>query len=316
MDSGYRLLAAKYIRRQARQLAGQLDGVRAANDIEFVHRARVATRRLRAALEMFADCFAPKRVKRWRKAIRRTTASLGDARDRDVQIEYLCGVLAALDSKECVPGIAAVMVRWEHDRRRLQPKVVKAIDRLQAKGILREMRRETKRILRQSKTAAQGPQTPETIARAGRHILRRMDRLLELQDSLADPYDRERHHAMRIALKRLRYTMEISQPLYSGRLDEAVKAIKRVQTLLGDVHDCDVWLEHLDGFVFAERGRIMATFGYACRFQRLRPGIEYLQEDRRSRRRQVFRELVEYWAELDGRRFWEELASITGGKLS
>ena len=60
MDSGYRLLAAKYIRRQAKQLAEQFDGVRAAEDIEFVHRARVATRRLRAALRMFDDCFARK----------------------------------------------------------------------------------------------------------------------------------------------------------------------------------------------------------------------------------------------------------------
>ena len=53
MDSGYRLLAARYIRRQAKQLAEQFDGIRAAEDIEFVHRARVATRRLRAALRMF-----------------------------------------------------------------------------------------------------------------------------------------------------------------------------------------------------------------------------------------------------------------------
>lgn len=316
MDSGYRLLAAKYIRRQAKQLAGQLDGVRAADDIEFVHRARVATRRLRAALEMFSNCFAPKLVKRWRKAIRRTTASLGGVRDRDVQIEFLCGVLAAIDLKVCVPGVAAVMIRFEHERRRMQPKVVKSMDRLQAKGILREMRRKTTAVLRQSKMTAQTPQTPETIARASRHILRRMGQLLEFQDSLANPYDRERHHAMRIALKRFRYTMEISRPLYAGRLDEVIQAIKRVQTLLGDIHDCDVWLEHLDGFISAERGRIIATSGRGDRFQRLRPGIEYLQENRRSRRRQAFLELVEYWAELDGRRFWEELASITGGKPS
>jgi len=118
---------------------------------------------------------------------------------------------------------------------------------------------------------------------------------------------------MRIAVKRCRYTLEISRPLYGGRLDEAIKAIRRVQTLLGDVHDCDVWLEHLDGFASAERDRIIAAFGRAGRFRHMQPGIEYLQEERRRRRRQVFSELVEYWAELDGRRFWEELASIVGG---
>ena len=95
MDCDHRRLAVKYIRQQARQLARQLDGVRAAEDIEYVHRARVATRRLRASLAMFGQCFAPKRVKRWRKAIRRLTGSLGDARDRDVQIEFLCGACGA-----------------------------------------------------------------------------------------------------------------------------------------------------------------------------------------------------------------------------
>lgn len=313
MDHGYRLLAAEYIRQQAKQLAGQMAGVRAAEDIEFVHRARVATRRLRAALEMFAECFPPRRIKRWRKAIRRTTASLGDARDRDVQIEHLCEVLAALDDKRCMPGVAAVLVRWERDRRRLQPQVVKAMDRLQSEGILRDMRRRTKKILQGLQTAGQLPQTPETIALVGRHVLRRMNRLLELQDSLADPFDCGGHHALRIALKRLRYTLEISRPLYAERLDEPIQAVKRVQTLLGDVHDCDVWLEHLDDFAAAERQRIVAAFGRSGRFQRLRPGIEFLQDDRRNRRRQAFAELAAFWAELNSRRFWEELASLAGG---
>ena len=62
IDPGYQLLAAKYLRRQAKQLAEQFDGVRAAEDIEYVHRARVATRRLRAALRMFGDCFPRRRV--------------------------------------------------------------------------------------------------------------------------------------------------------------------------------------------------------------------------------------------------------------
>ncbi len=45
LDPSYRFLAAHYIRRQAKLLAEQLDGVRTGEDIEFVHRARVASRR-------------------------------------------------------------------------------------------------------------------------------------------------------------------------------------------------------------------------------------------------------------------------------
>ncbi len=246
MDAGCKILAALYIRRQAKQLAEQLDGVRAAEDIEFVHRARVATRRLRAALRMFDDCFARTQTQRWRKAIRRITAALGDARDRDVQIELLCGILSTLNAKECFPGVARLLVQLERDRERLQRKVAKAVDRLKAKGVLTDIRGVTKRLLRRNgvalppSAAPQGktppiPQTPKTLARIEQHVLRRLDELLKHQDSLADPNDRDRHHAMRIAAKRLRYTLEILRPVYPGRLDEAVETVKKAQSLLGDV---------------------------------------------------------------------------------
>jgi CHAD domain-containing protein len=309
MDLSCRLLAAKYIRRQAKQLAEQLNGLRAAEDVEFVHRARVATRRLRAALRMFDGCFAPKRLRRWRKAIRRTTARLSSARDRDVQIEFLCATLSALDAKDCFPGISRILVELERDRERLQRKVVKAVDRLEAAGILREMQRAAKKIPQES-VAAENFQTPAACAQVRRHVLRQLDRLLRHQDSLASPDQRERHHAMRIATKRLRYTLEIARLVYPGRLDEVVETVKKVQTLLGDVHDCDVWVEHLDVFASRQRKRITGLFGHAGRFARLQVGIDYLRRERSLHRQELFGQLVAYWAELHRRRFWEGVAGV------
>ncbi len=115
---------------------------------------------------------------------------------------------------------------------------------------------------------------------------------------------------MRIAAKRLRYTLEIARPVYPARLDEAVEATKKVQSLLGDVHDCDVWAEHLDAFAREERDRILALFGHAGRLVRLQAGIEHLRGDRRRHREEVFRQLVEYWAELGRRQFWEKLKGV------
>lgn len=309
MDSEYRRFAAKYIRRQVTQLAKQLDGVRAAEDIEFVHRARVATRRLRAALRMFERCFARKKIKRWRKAIRRVTAALGNARDRDVQIECLCRTLSALNANECFPGVAHVLVQLERDRERLQRQVVKAVDRVEAGGVLREMRRATGKVLGGGESDLNPIQTPEVCMEIKRHVLRQLDELLQYEGSLAEPEDRARHHAMRIAAKRLRYTLEISRPMFPGRLDEAVEAIKRVQALLGDIHDCDVWLDHLVAFGEGERDRLVEMFGHAGRFLHLQPGIEYLRRDRQSHRHETFEELGRYWAELKERRFFDELTS-------
>lgn len=298
------------MRRQVKQLAAQLDGVRAAEDIEFVHRARVATRRLRAAMRVFDGCFGHGKMRRWRKALRQTTAKLGDARDRDVQIELLCGDLATLTARECFPGISRILIRLEREREVLQRKVVKAVNRIEAQGILREIRRATKRIMAEAGPAADTVQTPAACKRMGKHIRRQLDAMLQHQDSLGDPNDRQQHHVMRIAAKRLRYTLEIARPVCPGQLEEALEAAKKVQSLLGDVHDCDVWLEHLDAFAANDRRRMAAIFGHAGRFTHLQPGIEYLRQDRQQHRQAAFAELVSYWADLGRRQLWKRLTTL------
>jgi len=310
MDSGYRALAAKYVRRQAKQLAEQLDGICQAEDIEFVHRARVASRRLRIALRMFRDCFGTKRAKRWRKQIRRVTAELGDARDKDVQIEFLCGILDELKERGCYPGIARLLVQVERQREQLQPKVVGAIERLRTGRIVEEMQTTAKRILADLKTPELTSRTPFACAQTGRHICRRLEQMLSHQDSLRDAEDKQRHHAMRIAAKRLRYTLEIAKPVYDEQLEAIVEAVRKVQTLLGEIHDCDVWIDQLGAFAEAERKNVRARFGHDGPFVRLAIGIEYLRQNRRSQRRKAFGELVAYWEELNRQDVWENLFRI------
>ena len=301
--------AAKYIRRQARQLAAAIRRSGAAEDIEFVHRARVATRRLRAALRMFAQCFPSKQLRRWRQAIRRTTAKLGDARDRDVQIEFLCGILSAVSAKECFPGISRVLVQIERDRERLQPQGGQSGRSPGCEGHFAADSAGEQETLARDGASGRKRADGRRPARTRQPILEQLDELLSHQDSLADPGDCERHHAMRIAAKRLRYTMEIARPVFPGRLDEAIEATKRVQTLLGDVHDCDVWGGHLDRFVLKQRDRLLKLFGHAGRLARLQPGIDYLRQDRRQHRQEVFGSLVVCWAELGQRHVWDRVRS-------
>lgn len=64
---------------------GTLDG----SDIEQLHSMRVASRRLRAALEVYVGCFPPKHHKRLLTLVKETADALSEARDLDVQIDYL-----------------------------------------------------------------------------------------------------------------------------------------------------------------------------------------------------------------------------------
>jgi CHAD domain-containing protein len=63
--------------------------VRDLGEIEGVHSMRVATRRLRAALEVFGPCFDRKRGRRALAEVKALAAALGERRDRDVQLELL-----------------------------------------------------------------------------------------------------------------------------------------------------------------------------------------------------------------------------------
>jgi CHAD domain-containing protein len=310
MDAGYRLLAAKYVRKQAKQLRAQLDGIHAAENIEFVHRARVASRRLKTAMRMFDECFRSKQIKRWKKGTRRLRSELGEARDKDVQIELLRSILASLTKRACFSGISRLLVEWEYHREDLQRKVVKAVDRLERDGTLKEMTKATKRVLVKARSREAHVQSPASFLRAEQEIFRRLDRLLALQDCLDRPEDKRNHHAMRIAAKHLRYTMEIARPIYSGRLDATLDAIKQVQALLGEVHDCDVWQEQLDRFANDERERIIANYGHDRPFSRLDLGIEYLRQDRRRHRQQCYDNLVNLWRKLNANEVWEKLVAI------
>jgi CHAD domain-containing protein len=305
-----RLLAAQFLRKQLKQLINQFKGIRRAETVEAVHRARVAIRRLRAALAMFRDCFSGKTIKRWRKQLRQVAKELGDARDKDVQIEFLTGVLSSLDDQAQLPGIARLLVCLELDREALQSQVVEALDRLQASGILEEMNAKAKALMPKSDGPNDDAQSRVLFRQLGEHILDRVEELLAHQESLSRPDDQETHHAMRIAAKHLRYTMEICRPAYEGRLDEFLTAVKEVQSLLGEIHDCDVWVEQLDAFLESQRKRMIKCYGHDVPLARVQPGIHYLCEERQRQRGELFERLVTYWQELERQKTWSRLMQV------
>lgn len=310
IDPSYRLLAAKYVRRQAKELAGQLDGVCRADDIEFVHRARVASRRLRAATRMFAACFPAKSLRRWKKEIRRITTRLGDARDRDVQIEFLAETLDDVVDRVHRPGIARLLVKFEQQRERLQRGVIDAVGRLKKSKVLDQMQSAAKKIIDNAETRQVDRQSPVAVEQTGRHILDNLEEMVAYRESLDDAGDKQNHHAMRVAAKQLRYTLEISKPVYGSLLDEPIATVRNLQSLLGEVHDCDVWIENLDAFAARQRRRITKYFGHDGPFSRLEPGIDHLRHERQHRREEVFGQLVDYWRELDRAGLWGRLTGI------
>jgi len=180
VDPGYQLLACRYLREQLDKLTEELRGVRRNEDIEPVHQARVASRRMRAAFRMFADCLEGKQVAKWRKRIKALTRGLGAARDKDVQIAFVEEFRAGLTDgdKRNAPGVRRLLLRLRQDREALQPAVIKTLDKLERGNALAEMHGELEKNLFMLRGCDARVQSPFVLARAAGHIRRgRDDRL-------------------------------------------------------------------------------------------------------------------------------------------
>jgi CHAD domain-containing protein len=75
----------------------------------------------------------------------------------------------------------------------------------------------------------------------------RLDELQGFADEALAPGAGEAQHAMRIAAKRLRYALEIVGPCIGEEAKAARAATKQLQSILGDLHDCDLMLRHVQG---------------------------------------------------------------------
>jgi CHAD domain-containing protein len=88
-DDAYADAAAKIVEVRAGELIEHAQGVLDTGDIERVHDMRVATRRLRAALEIFEPCFPEKPFREALGEVKRLADGLGERRDRDVSLAAL-----------------------------------------------------------------------------------------------------------------------------------------------------------------------------------------------------------------------------------
>lgn len=109
-------------------------GVLDTGDIERVHAMRVATRRLRAVLEVFAVCFPPKEHKDVLGEVKKLADALGERRDPDVAIAALEGIAAELTRAD-QPGIEGLTAELREEQERANAGLEHELTRLRAGGL-------------------------------------------------------------------------------------------------------------------------------------------------------------------------------------
>lgn len=292
---GFERQAMEALLKHVHVIRHEIPGVRQAADPECIHRMRVATRRLRTRLNLFEDYLPGKKARAWAKGLRRLTRALGEARDADVQLIFLESYLDTQALKREHAGIKRLMVRIRQQREMLQSQVLKALEKLENSGLLTEMEEVVQAAL-EAPIAEEGQparQSPYGLARMA--ILARLKEVMGYEQVVRDPRHSDELHRMRIAAKHLRYCLEAFDDLFEGQMKKPIKAAKTIQEMLGDIHDCDVWMVLLPDFLAQEKLRAREYYGEAPSLWRLIPGIARLEQDRRTFRDQRYLAFRAYW---------------------
>lgn len=130
-EGPFPLAAARVVEIRAEEVFEHSAGVLDLGDVERVHDMRVATRRLRAALEIFGPCLPPKQHRRALRRVKALADALGARRDLDVEIELLeslAGEVAVEDREALAALIEDLRARQRQANDDLAPFV--AIKRL------------------------------------------------------------------------------------------------------------------------------------------------------------------------------------------
>ena len=231
-EAARRILSAK-----AEPLFALESAAAGGEDADAVHDMRVASRRLREALRLFAPVYRRKTIATWYALVTDVTRTLGRVRDADVFIETFHRLLrSATDPAE--RAALAYIVGYRQAERAAH---------------LARMRKR----LRALDLASARPRFEGAIARAeghGRHAAplgrsrrggrggaRRLPMYAFIPAALTAE-DSTSQHAMRIACKRLRYAVETLAPCFGDDFEDAHAVLVAFQDALGELHDHDVFI--------------------------------------------------------------------------
>jgi triphosphatase len=203
------------VRRAAlEQIETNARGALSAEDPEFLHQLRVGMRRLRAALRAFRPILPRKEANRVRDSLRALSPTLGRARDWDV-------LIARLKAARAAPKLIA---RVKGKRAKARQKAMRALD--------------SKKFARLSRIALEPRDTSQSLAEFGAAALERAHRKLIRQAHWSNAGER---HALRIRVKRLRYSCEFFAPAFSKQESARfISDLKALQETLGELNDIAV----------------------------------------------------------------------------
>ena len=234
-------LAFAVLRRQLAVLREKEPGTRLGEDPEELHDMRVATRRLRAALALFAEVL-PIRAQVFREELGWLGRLLGAVRDLDVQQEGLAETATVTTGWS--PGdrppdhdpLAELTALLERERDAARDAMLGGLDSVRYERLSRGL----------AAMVQQGPARRSLAARVPA-VIAMPDLVVVRHEAVAKAARRAKKsgvvpdfHRLRIRCKRLRYALEFGAEVYGGRTARFVRQLTALQDELGLMQDAEV----------------------------------------------------------------------------
>jgi len=138
-DDAFAAAAAKVVAVRAQELADHSHNVLDTSDIERVHDMRVATRRLRAVLEIFAPCFPKRQHGEVLRDVKALADALGERRDPDVHIAALDTFAAAVKPSSRA-GVRLLGGRFRDEQAQANADLAQALQRAEESDLQGRLR--------------------------------------------------------------------------------------------------------------------------------------------------------------------------------
>jgi CHAD domain-containing protein len=302
--------ARRILRKQLNRMVAHERGARDGRDIEELHDMRVAVRRMRAALRVFRRYLDTTAYKPFRKALRRTGRILGMVRDLDVFMEkaqrYLDGLPEERRS-ELDPLLAAWQTAHAGARKGM-------LDLLDSKGHA-QFKKAFARFLA---TAGAGA-PPETDVPLPHRVREAVPLLVVGSYAAVRAYEGRvegtntplpRLHQLRIAAKRLRYTLEFFREILPAEVEALIDRIKGVQEHLGNLQDavvtCGILRDFLTWGTWGDhRPETAAATGVV-----VAPGVATYLSVRQAELQRLVKGFPAVWKKVSGEDFRRQVFAV------
>ena len=218
--------------------------LRKSKNADAIHDLRVSIRRLRQALRVFRPWFEADRVKKIRRRLRRLLDRCAAVRNCDIAVE----VLQAARWKN-----AELIAALDRERRRTRRELDRELERWNKTDRVQKWREQ----LRAAHSGSQG-----TTQETARVLLPAMaEDLFRAGKEAARPNSTHRRmHRLRLKAKRVRYTLELFEPVYGTATKRIMDSLKGLQERLGAINDCATTVEMIRG----DRAAAAAVLGLAA----------------------------------------------------